>query len=436
VGALNNLTLKYFIYEMDDKFIWSWPNKFDNCSKYGYLTESHSNLSGIGTPLIPENGLFNTWHFSLFNSLYNRLKFSKYRTRNPEEANLFIIPYDMALDGAVSKSTCRTKSRCSDGYAATLTNMLKSSKYFNRYQGIDHVLLWSLGQYHPWPYGGCNIILKHTCVHCALTCYWMDPVLKNNHFISVPFPSSYHWWEGIQNLPWKYNNDRTYKVVYIGSTKTLNPLHTKIRLEMVAQCSRSPVCKWFQIEHSSTDMDIARYIEHYKNSVFCLCPPGDDPARKALFDIILSGCIPVIFESGTLYNQYPWHIGETNGQYISVNIPGRSMLHNKLDFMKELLKIPTSVITTKQKLIEKIAPSLQYSLPPLDKLHNSIRYKDDDVYVWDPPFEDAVDMMLYGLIERVNKKLSNISSSLMFSRVSEWTDKYSSVMAVVPRGSP
>ena len=29
----------------------------------------------------------------------------------------------------------------------------------------------------------------------------------------------------------------------------------------------------------------------------------------AVFDSILSGCIPVIFEVATLYNQYPWHLG-------------------------------------------------------------------------------------------------------------------------------
>ena len=65
-----------------------------------------------------------------------------------------------------------------------------------------------------------------------------------------------------------------------------------------------------QIGHSSIDNKIADYLSIYKRAKFCLCPPGDDPARKAVFDAIISGCIPVIFEVATLYNQYPWHIGE------------------------------------------------------------------------------------------------------------------------------
>ena len=31
----------------------------------------------------------------------------------------------------------------------------------------------------------------------------------------------------------------------------------------------------------------------YLHSVFCLCPPGDGPTRKGIFDAILFGCIPV-----------------------------------------------------------------------------------------------------------------------------------------------
>ena len=35
-------------------------------------------------------------------------------------------------------------------------------------------------------------------------------------------------------------------------------------------------------------MSIGDFLSIYKKSVFCLCPPGDDPARKAVFDSILS----------------------------------------------------------------------------------------------------------------------------------------------------
>ena len=83
-----------------------------------------------------------------------------------------------------------------------------------------------------------------------------------------------------------------------------------------------------KINHSSKDTNLADFLTIYRNSVFCLCPPGDDPGRKAVFDAILSGCIPVIFEVATLYNQYPWHVSEKVALDISVGVPGGQVRSN------------------------------------------------------------------------------------------------------------
>ena len=42
--------------------------------------------SGMGPAIRPDDGLFLTWHFSLFSSLFNRLKRSSRRTRDPSKA--------------------------------------------------------------------------------------------------------------------------------------------------------------------------------------------------------------------------------------------------------------------------------------------------------------------------------------------------------------
>jgi len=44
----------------------------------------------------------------------------------------------------------------------------------------------------------------------------------------------------------------------------------------------------------------------YRDSIFCLCAPGDIEVRKALFDIIGSGCIPVTFHPSTLGEYYAY----------------------------------------------------------------------------------------------------------------------------------
>ena len=184
----------FYMYEMPEEFWWRWPKEGTDCSENGYVGHEHAVNSGMGPLLIPEDGLFLTWHFSLFSSLYNRMKRSSRRTLDPEKASMFIIPYDLGLDGYLNADTCSNSRRCTYGMPQKTMTMLKESKYYQRHDGGDHVLLWSLGQYHPWPHNGCDQLMKDVCAKCTITCYWMDPTKKENNFVSLPFPSSYHWY--------------------------------------------------------------------------------------------------------------------------------------------------------------------------------------------------------------------------------------------------
>ena len=398
----------FYMYDLEEEFWWRWPEPGTDCSGNGYVGHEHAVLSGLGTPISPDDGLFLTWHFSLFSSLHNRFKRSSRRTRDPSKASLFIIPYDLGLDGYLNAKTCQNSRSCTSGMVQKLHDkVLKNNVWFDRYGGADHAVLWSLGQYHPWPRNGCDVFMKDYCAKCTFTCYWMDSTKKESKFISVPFPSGYHWWDGIKNLPWESTLERNMTAVYLGSTQTLNPAHTKIRRAMTSQCNASVACHWLQISHNSKDASIADYLSVYKKSIFCLCPPGDDPARKAVFDAILSGCIPVIFEKATLYNQYPWHIGEEMALDISVSIPGGLVRSGKLDFMKVLLSIPEDVIRKKQKMLAKVAPRVQYAIPPIEYLKNR-----SDETTWDPPFLDGAEITLNGMFDRVYKVLNNISTNI------------------------
>lgn len=381
----------------------------------------------MGNVLNLESGLMNTWHFSLFNSLFNRIRRSKHRTTNPNEASLFFIPYDFGMDGNFRKD-CTKVHRCSPGYVDNILNNISSQPYFTRFNGSDHVLLWSLGHYHPWPKNDCNILMSINCKNCAITCYWMDPTLVNNHFISIPFPSSYHWNNKIIDQPWlrKSNPNRTFIISYLGGIQTLNPDHTKIRREMTEQCKQiqnKTLCNWIQITHSSTDKLLTQSIQVYRHSIFCLCPPGDDPARKALFDIILSGCIPVLFHPSTLYNQYPLHFTENLAREISIYIPGKQLRLKQLKMIDLILSISPEVIKKKQQALELIAPKLQYSMPPLEMLQDIYNEK-----IWDPPFDDAVSLLIEGLYNRVQNIKKNQSTNIPPLPLSnaEWFQRYNS----------
>ena len=352
---------------------------------------------------------------------------------DPEKASMFIIPYDLGLDGYLNAGTCKNSRSCTKSLPIKLETFLKNSTYFTRHNGGDHAVLWSLGQYHPWPHNGCDMFMKDLCGRCTFTCYWMDSTKVDNRFISVPFPSGYHWWDGIKNLPWDLANapNRTLTAVYLGSTQTLNPAHTKIRRAMTAQCNQSSECHWLQIAHTSKDSSIGDHLSVYKRSVFCLCPPGDDPARKAVFDSILSGCIPVIFEKATLYNQYPWHIGESAALDISVSIPGGLVRSGKLDFMSVLSKIPKDVVRKKQEALARVAPRVQYAMPPLESLKDIY-----DETPWDPPFPDGADITLDGLFERTGHVVRNESTGIPSARMLNskvYSQEYDVVIVKVPK---
>ena len=428
---LEDSTKLFYMYDLDEEFWWRWPVDGSDCSGNGYVGHEHKENSGMGPLILPDDGLYLTWHFSLFSSLYNRMKRSSRRTLDPEKASLFIIPYDLGLDGYLNTQTCDNRRQCSHGLVGKLTSIIGKSPYFHRHQGADHVLLWSLGQYHPWPRAGCDVFMKDFCSKCTITCYWMDATKPDSRFVSLPFPSGYHWWDGIKHLPWdlSLSSQRNITAIYIGSTQTLNPTHTKIRRAMTNQCNQSTECSWYQIGHNSKDVNIAEFLSLYKRSKFCLCPPGDDPARKAVFDSIISGCIPVIFELNTLYNQYPWHITEQEALDISVYIPGGVIRSGKLDFMSVLLSISPEVIKKKQEVLAVIAPRVQYAMPPPEALADKYENK-----TWDPPFKDGVELALDGMFKRADAVIHNRSTNIPPKLLSgkEWGREYDKVRVQVP----
>lgn len=318
----------FYIYDLDEKYWWRFPDPHVNCNKSnGYLPGDAHRNSGIGDPIDLENGIFNTWHFSMFNSLFNRLKRSDRRTRDPDKASFFVIPYDMGLDGFIKQKDCSEPRfpLCTASLVDGVMSTLRQSEHFDRYKGGDHVLLWSLGEMHPWP-GACKFLMERFCANCTITSYWMHPRQRGRHFVSLPFPSSFHYHDSLKSVPWTPGKERPIFATYAGSEKTLNPDHTKIRRGTITQCKAYQRCSYLDLQHTSTESKVRVAISRYAQSLFCICPPGDDPARKALFDIILMGCIPVLLHHSTLHNQHPFHMNETLAREISVFIPGIALI--------------------------------------------------------------------------------------------------------------
>lgn len=108
-GGNNESKDLFYIHELDEEFWWRWPVNGTDCTSNGYVGHEHKALSGMGPPIDLNQGLFLTWHFSMFSSLYNRYKRSRRRTLDPSKASVFIIPYDLGLDGYFNRQNCKNR---------------------------------------------------------------------------------------------------------------------------------------------------------------------------------------------------------------------------------------------------------------------------------------------------------------------------------------
>jgi len=440
--SLNNYShKKFYIYDPLDitnekNSLWGFPQ----CATFDSFAEN----AGFGHELDPDGGLHDSWHHSLFSSLFGRLRFSSRRTFHPSEAELFFIPYDTSLLERFTtfnetNRTCNDRSlRLCPSFNSDITSFLRLQPTFHKHSGIDHVVLGSMTS----PFDTCARLLSKVCPDCLGTGYFTNPPLKEitrstaaiwqlktSGFVSLPFPSVFHWHEELrESPPWTTNPPRPRPLLssFVGSQSMMFQPHSKVRKVIVHACQgvrNVSLCTFLQptwVKHTPNlkvmrsqlinidrNDDFIRDMMHtYKQSVFCFVPPGDEIPRRGLFDVLLAGCIPVMVHPLMLHAQYPFHLGEERAKAVSVFVPMRLLdsFSSKFKIISFLKNIPTSIIREKQRQIELLAPSLQYSRPPLHLLKEPWPQKREQVGPqWDPPFRDAVDVALDGMFSRAEK---------------------------------
>lgn len=115
-----------------------------------------------------------------------------------------------------------------------------------------------------------------------------------------------------------------------------NSHRAQTRTFLMRQCGASGVCALLNCVSKKSDVDSEGFGPNRLNSYnqcnkpdvllnllhraqFCLIPPGDRYARRATFDAMLAGCIPVFFHNATARLQYMWHLPKTDKWSISIS---------------------------------------------------------------------------------------------------------------------
>lgn len=111
--------------------------------------------------------------------------------------------------------------------------------------------------------------------------------------------------------------------------------------------------------------NLTMFHEHMAQSVFCPMPAGDSPSRRAFFEAILLGCIPVIFREHAYGRLLPSSPEVNDVARYTVFVPENDLIFERSPTLIERLEaIPASRVRQLQQHLHDIAPKLQWSIPP------------------------------------------------------------------------
>mmetsp|Transcript_7091 Transcript_7091/g.26089 ORF Transcript_7091/g.26089 Transcript_7091/m.26089 type:complete len:558 (+) Transcript_7091:193-1866(+) len=358
--------------------------------------------------------VFETEQHALGSILTYRALLSKQLTDDPNEAQLFLVPHYHREYKLRSCSYWKHHVGCEewlgkflnlgDGEALLAAlRMVRDRRgvpFVDRFNGTDHVLPLSRhGMLHDVTVdvalsleAPLRNFMKLGVEGLEVVPLWHGDNRKRFgkccNIYSVPYPSSVHLSVRLAQAaagggssasavldhfltPWRSAVHRPRKHNYTIFSNIHGKDHAPaLRSELMAQCERRRGC--LRLARPASDPSghplgkeeaferHARHIlEAYGSSTFCLNPHGDTASRKAIFDALLMGCIPVLFHPAqkALYGWY--HFDQ-----LVVYFDFRRVLQGE-DVFRFLDTVDVAPI---QESIRRWGHQLQYSLHDLTHL--------------------------------------------------------------------
>ena len=235
---------------------------------------------------------------------------------------------------------------------------------FWKNQGHDHFLIFSITAYQM-----VGMMVKEffmfICQNCTVITIETSPTKTaipgrtRKAWYAAPYPSSFHWYEGIQTLPWKLPDSKDHSkyplrdilVLFIGSKKPSQPNSRALRQTLFSQCKTEDRCIWHETAHACNGVvNATNTMLLFRRAQYCPAPAGDSITRKSIFDALVAGCVPVIFSRATI-SQYSWHVSDKDIQDISVYIPMNDINEGGANFIEVLKSISPEELRKKQEVI-------------------------------------------------------------------------------------
>jgi hypothetical protein len=378
-----------------------------------------------------DSGIFSTWQLALFRNVYAQLVRSPLRTLNASEASVFFIPYDAGVETYIYRDG--TYRGGGNPLAKVISKYLNKSSEFRRHGGADHFLVYSASLLSQ----GISSKLKRLfkmCKNSTILTFETNKTYDSRKFMgfslpylqAVPYPSIYHWQDrvGASGIPVLAgdNGRRVFLIALLASTQTNQPAANKFRHMLMQQCMElsnrerpkppsagaapayDELCWGRDIgaRDNRNNFDVTKVGDLYRQSVFCLMPPGDTNTRRGIFDALLCGCIPVLFEYPGATDpinpadQYSWHFTEEEIKMGFVFFDGRHT-----NYMSYLANMDAGEIAIRQQYLKRMAFKSQYSLPAGVASRALPGVAAAPPARWAPPAADGVAVILEHMFEKV-----------------------------------
>ena len=357
---------------------------------------------GLGEYMYSESGLeiHRTWQFSLEVILHHRLLNSSMRTHEPDQADVFYIPYYGAVD-------CFCKYEENKPTIKLLVKFLRHQKYFRS----DKMQVLSLGKIEREQASkSCSLLRSHelhnvTFIGIEQESNDVSRLLwgrSKSPLIVAPYPSYGHLHQGEETsyIDQLYTQPRPVTVLLAASSRLSNPLRHELLKQFTNHSTSKRPEEYYRDKYQSNTISNTTFNNHsdnandtttynnstkiisisriwlvtpecrkthhnntlkwMQNSVFCLQPPGDSPTRKSFYDAVVAGCIPVIFTSNKRVI-YPFE-RQVDYRKLTVQLPVQWLKNNATAILRTLETMSKDIVSEKQSYLMSVLVKLQYSV--------------------------------------------------------------------------
>ncbi|KAL2902500.1 Xyloglucan-specific galacturonosyltransferase 1 [Bienertia sinuspersici] len=379
-----------YVYDLPPKFNKDLLAKCDEMMSWlDFCKYFTNNAMGEAIPELGK-GWYNTYQYSLEPIFHNLILKHPCRVYNQEEAKLFYVPFYGGLDilrWHFNKAPVEMK----DSLSKEMVEWLEHQRMWKRNFGLDHVFVlgkvsWDFRRWENVTWGSRFLEFDEIQNPMKLLIE-RQPWHQND--VGVPHPTYFHPRSDEEIIAWQEKIRQVNRKHLISFAGALRKDSGSIRSILIEQCTSAPFdCNFFDCADQKCE-DSAPVVTLFMESEFCLQPTGDTPTRKSLFDSLIAGCIPVVFDPFTAYYQYPWHLPHDYSRY-SVFIDKEEVKESGMNAIKKLTDIPLEERQKMRKyIIDELMPRLVYAHPDA-KLEK---------------FEDAFMISVNNLLERAVNRL-------------------------------